>query len=126
MKKLVFIFFISICTISSIAQTNFRSVLVDTGSVLVNYGFTEIKNINITNLSTPILYVKLYNKATKPYAIDTPVITYQLGSNALTKSNPSHLIGWTFSSGLWVRCTTGSTDTSTATPITKPIIELRY
>ena len=92
----------------------------------VNAGFTEIKNINIANLTISIIYVKFYNKSTKATKSDTPVITYQLGSNAITRSNPDPIIGWTFKSGLWIRCTTGASDTSTAVPATKPIIEIRY
>ena len=126
MKKTLFIYLISFTALTSNAQTNFRSITVDTGSVQVNAGFTEIKNINIANLTTTTLYVKFYNKASKVYVTDTPVVTYQLGSNALTKATIDNLMGWTFKSGLWIRCTSGATDTSTAVPTTKPIIELRY
>jgi hypothetical protein len=131
MKKLTFILAISFAmfafgTADAQSTPFFRSTTVDTGSVKVNQGPTELKAVNMVNLSTTVLYVKLYNKFSKAYKTDTPVITYQLQSNAITRASFDGLVGAKFSSGLWIRCTTGSTDTSTAVPSTKPIIEFGY
>ena len=85
MKKIFLIsslFIASVCKAQNL--TYFRSIASSSTATQVNAGFTQIKAININNLTTAIVYVKLYNKATAPTVSDTPVITLQIASNALS------------------------------------------
>lgn len=119
----IFIFFSSIC----FSQTNFRSISVDSTGTLVNLGYTKIGCINISNLTSSIVYVKFYDKNTIPKRLtDVPVLTFLSNGNTLSENTSEILCGFIFKKGLYLRCTTNPTDTSRAIPATKPIIEIQY
>lgn len=109
------------------AIERFRSTLVGSTGVSVKGSPARIYTFNIVNKHTADVYVKFYDKdpavAVNP-ASDSPVRTLLIPASGSVYDN----MRWAkdFDNSVVIRCVTGSDDTDTTAPTTKPIIEIDY
>ncbi len=101
--------------IATVGYSVFRDLDLDETGIIVKASPGMLFGWSIHNNAaggTPI-FVKLYNQATVPDENDTPIIT--LGVEGSIIPNELELSrGIIFSTGISVRCTTGTADTDTA------------
>lgn len=108
--------------------TSYKNVALLATGVLVKANYAELQHINITNTTTSVIYLKLYNKATAPtVGTDVPVHTLGVPANSTTGvldidfGDPIY-----FSFGLGIAVTTTSADNSSTAPATAAVINLLY
>lgn len=108
--------------------SNFRSLTVSSTAVAVKASAGSLYGVNIINLNTLDIFVKLYNIAAASVnpASDVPIKTLFVPANGVVFIEPSLVPLDVFSTAIAVRSVTGSGDTSTVVAATLPIIELKY
>jgi hypothetical protein len=74
----------------------------------------------ISNNSSSVRFLKLYDKATAPLSSDTPKLTLQLPANSA--ANLLSVSGIDFTAGIGLRCTTGVADNDTGAPSANDVI----
>lgn len=132
MKKAIVITLLLLTVIGltfGFSQSNFRTTALDSTPQRVNAGYTTMFNLNIAYPATSIVYIKFYDKATRPYAkVDSPVLTMQIGTDATLSYSLQSFNKVTFNNGLWIRCVTSISDTAQTAvqPGTKPLVEIKY
>lgn len=104
--------------------SEFRSFTVGATAETVRDTPGVIHGVNVINLHSAAVFVKLYNKDGATQA-DTPAHTWYLpagGAVLLFGTDPV----LRFNTAISVRCVTGSADNDTTAPGTKPLIELHH
>lgn len=107
--------------------SRFRNLAANSTAVAVKASAGELWGYNIINLQGSDIYIKIYNIAAASVnpASDVPVMTLLLPASGTIFQEPAYRLD-SFSTAISIRAVTGSGDTSTATPTTSPIIELKY
>lgn len=127
MKKTI-IFCLLLISTMAFSQSRYRNVALDTAANQVNDGYTNIGIMNFGYVGSSRVWIKFYDTKTKPTSVSVPTLTYQINSATLIPPGLTDDVNGriTFTNGLWIKCTAGITDTSTAQPASKPLIEIFY
>lgn len=127
MKTITLLLCLAVST--AFSQSRFRTTALDTAAQQVNLGPTNLINMNVAYPGTTIVYIKIYDSYTKPYAYEqAPVLTIQVGTDATLSYALKQLANMHFNYGCWIRCCTSISDTATKAvePSTKPLVEITY
>lgn len=91
--------------------------------VVIKAGRTSVRGWYIGNLDTNPAYVKLYNQASAPDELETPVMTLYLpATSAANLSIGPEVALDNFTAGLSVRCTSAPADASIVSPAANTLI----
>lgn len=105
--------------------TPYRNLDVNATGVVVSAGTAYLSHISAFNTTGATIYLKFYNKATAATSADTPVLVYPIAAGA--PNNPASTIGFTFNTGLSIRCTTGVADADNTSPAANGcVVNLAY
>src|SRR5579859_268943 len=99
----------------------------NTTGVVVKPGPGMLFALHGDNNSTNSAYMKFYDKATAPLSSDTPVLRYQIHSQASGPLDVFPSGGFTFYNGISYRVTAGQADNDTGSPAaTTYVVTLGY
>lgn len=109
------------------ALTSFRSLAVNSTAVAVKASAGNLWGLNILNLDTVDIFVKLYNVAAASVnpASDVPALVFQVPASGSIVIPPWARLH-AFATAIAVRAVTGSGDTNTSAPGTLPLIQIKY
>lgn len=124
MKKIILLSLFVLSTFVGFSQTWSRTVLSTTTPTRINDGSTTPRIINVVNDTATTVFIKFYDKKTRPYSTDTPVLTIPVYSKTATINLSDFPLKFRYA--MWMRQSKLAVASDTTINTYDPIVEITY